>query len=72
MTQEEIESPATDPSAEIKLPSRSLFSLALTVSVDPAKEDRRICLHFPDTVGQKWVKGQRWMGGFGGLPLGHK
>lgn len=72
MTQEEIGSPATDLSAMMKLPSRSLFSLALTVSVDPAKEDRRIRLRFPDSVGQKWVKSQRWMSGFGGLALGHK
>lgn len=72
MTQEEIGNPATDLSAVIKLPSRSLFSLTLTVSMDPAKEDRRIRLHFPDSVGQKWVKGQRWIGGFGWPPLGDK
>lgn len=58
MTQEEIGSPATELSAVMKLPSRSLFSLALTVSVDPAK-DRRIHLCFPDSVDQKWGKGQR-------------
>lgn len=40
-------------------PALSLSPLALTASTDPAKEDRRIHLRFPDSVGQKWVKGQR-------------